>query len=97
MTAAGPRRKESRASETRFSPRPAGRRADFVRRIRAQDSDRKHCRRAGKSLGNSMARDFAMQSPTMAGREWLLLVTLSLLWGGSYPRRAQRAGPGQSL
>ncbi len=25
-----------------------------------------------------------MQSPSMAGREWQLLVTLSLLWGGSF-------------
>ncbi|MEE8141028.1 MAG: EamA family transporter, partial [Alphaproteobacteria bacterium] len=25
-----------------------------------------------------------MQSPTMAGRDWLLLVALSLLWGGSF-------------
>ncbi len=25
-----------------------------------------------------------MQSPTMAGRDWLLLVTLSVLWGGSF-------------
>ena len=25
-----------------------------------------------------------MKSPTMAGRDWLLLVTLSVLWGGSF-------------
>ena len=25
-----------------------------------------------------------MQNPTMAGRDWLLLVTLSVLWGGSF-------------